>query len=42
MPDYITLHKALELACEWIAQDHQGSVEAFLEYFIAQAKGAVN
>lgn len=42
MPDCITLRKALELACEWIANDHHGSVESFVAYFLERAKEAVN
>lgn len=42
LPDYIVVNKALELACEWIAQDHHGSVESCVAYFLERAKEAVN
>jgi hypothetical protein len=38
MEDYLVLLKALELACEWISNDHNGSAEDFMGYFIKQAK----
>lgn len=41
MPDYHVLLKAFELACEWIANDHQGSAESFQECFKKMAEGAL-
>lgn len=40
--EYMELLKALELACEWISNDHVGTIESWKEYFRQRAKEAIS
>lgn len=40
--EYMEMLKALELACEWIANDHVGTVESWKEYFLLRAKEGIS
>jgi hypothetical protein len=40
--EHMELLKALELACQWIAADHKGTVESWKEYFLKRAKEGIN
>jgi hypothetical protein len=40
--EHMELLKALELACEYIADDHETTVESWKEYFLKRAKEGIN
>lgn len=35
------LETALNLACEWVLNDHEGTIEEFQDYFLNRAKEAL-
>jgi hypothetical protein len=40
--EHMELLKALELACQWITNDHKGTPESWKEYFLMKAREGIN